>query len=335
MKMRFLIVLLWTVAVTVQTGFTQQPAVQIKAVSPDLLPRKLDSRTVPNPVQVSPKVISGGLPVGEAAFETLVDWGVRTVISVDAAKPDVATAKRYGLRYVHLPHGYDGVPDDRVRELAKAVRELPGLIYIHCHHGKHRSPAAATVACVAAGMIPPVDGVEILKLAGTSEGYQGLYQSAGSAAPIPPAELDRIDVQFRETVAVPPIAEAMVQLGHVHDHLKQIAAAGWRTPKNHPDLAPPHQALMLREHFTELLRTEEVRSQPLPFRRLLRRSEVDAEALHQLLVDWNPATNDSPPPKRVERLAKRIGEQCKACHVRYRDVPLGGKSPNRSGITGQ
>ncbi len=323
--MRFLIVLLWTIAVTVQTGFTQQPAGQIEGVSPDLLPRKLDSQAVPNPVQVHPKVISGGLPVGEAAFQTLVDWGVRTIVSVDAAKPDLATAKRYGLRYVHLPHGYDGVPDDRVRELAKAVRELPGLVYVHCHHGKHRSPAAASVACIAAGMIPPSDGLQILKLAGTSEGYRGLFQSAASAEAIPAGDLNRIEVEFRETVQVPPLAEAMVDLGHLHDHLKQIAAAGWRPPKNHPDLDPAHEALLLREQFTELLRTEQVQSQPLPFRRLLRRSEVDAQALHQLLSDWKPAETDSPPPKRVEQLAGRISEQCKACHVRYRDVPLGEK----------
>ena len=34
-------------------------------------------------------------------------------------------AKKYGMRYVHLPHGYDGIPEERIAELAKAVRDLP------------------------------------------------------------------------------------------------------------------------------------------------------------------------------------------------------------------
>ena len=56
--------------------------------------------------------------------------GVKTVISVDGAKPDVDLAKKHGMRYVHLPHGYDGVPDDRAKELAKAVRR-PGRPDLH------------------------------------------------------------------------------------------------------------------------------------------------------------------------------------------------------------
>ena len=114
---------------------------------------KLTARHLPNPVRVHEKVISGGLPEGDAAFAELKELGIKTVISVDGAKPDVPLAEKYGLQYVHLPHSYDGVPEQRAKELAKAVRDLPGPIYIHCHHGKHRSPAASAVACVGAGMI--------------------------------------------------------------------------------------------------------------------------------------------------------------------------------------
>ncbi|MEZ6069075.1 MAG: hypothetical protein R3C10_02145 [Pirellulales bacterium] len=133
---------------------------------------------LPNAVQLHPRVISGGLPEGDAAFAELEQLGVKTIISVDGAKPDVQAAARHGLRYVHLPHGYDGIPEERGRELAKAVRELDGPIYIHCHHGKHRSPAAATVACVSTGLLPANEAVAVLKLAGTSPNYRGLYESA-------------------------------------------------------------------------------------------------------------------------------------------------------------
>ena len=100
------------------------------------------------------------------------------MISVDGAQPQVELARKYGLRYVHLPHGYDGVSEKRAQELAKAVRDLPSPIYIHCHHGKHRSPAAATVACVGAGLLQRDQGLSVLRTAGTSDHYEGLYDSA-------------------------------------------------------------------------------------------------------------------------------------------------------------
>ena len=104
----------------------------------DAFPHKLTTAHLPNAVQIHQKVISGGQPEGEAGFAELARLGIKTVISVDGARPDVATAQSFGLRYVHLPHGYDGIPSERALELAKAVREFDGPIYIHCHHGKQR-----------------------------------------------------------------------------------------------------------------------------------------------------------------------------------------------------
>jgi len=62
---------------------------------------KLPTRHLPNAVRVHAKVISGGLP----ALEELRSLGVKTVVSVDGALPDLASAEKCGLRYVHLPHG--------------------------------------------------------------------------------------------------------------------------------------------------------------------------------------------------------------------------------------
>jgi protein tyrosine phosphatase (PTP) superfamily phosphohydrolase (DUF442 family) len=284
--------------------------------------KKLSAEHLPNAVQVHPRVISGGLPQGDAGFAELRDLGVKSVISVDGAKPDVETAAKYGLRYVHLPHGYDGIPQQRAQELAKAVRDLEGVVYIHCHHGRHRSPAAASVACVTAGLIDPSLAVRVLELAGTSANYRGLYQSASAARPLEEALLDALQVEFREMVNVPPIAEAMVALEHTHDNLGEIAAAGWRTPEGHPDLEPAHEALLLREHFTELLRTDEVQQQPEEFRQLLRESDAVAQKLEDELRAFKTAAGDATPPDSLGRLAERITANCKACHQKYRDVPL-------------
>jgi len=281
-------------------------------------PQKLAASHLPNAFQIHPKVISGGLPDGDAAFRELADLGVKTIISVDGATPDVETAKKYGLRYVHLPHGYDGIPEQRATELAKAVHDLPGPIYIHCHHGKHRSPAAAAVACVAAGLIDRTNAELVLRTAGTSENYRGLYQSARSARRLDEQLLATLKADFPETAAIPPLAEAMIAVEHTHDHLKQIAAASWKAPPEHPDVDPAHEALLLREHFTELLRLETVQKDPVEFQRYLKDSEAAAQELENQLRA--SAATDA----KAKTFAA-ISQACTACHQRFRDVPLGEK----------
>jgi hypothetical protein len=83
----------------------------------------------------------------------------------------------------------------------------------------------------------------------------------------------------------------MVAVEHAHDHLKQVQAAGWKVPPDHPDIDPPHEALLLREHLTELMRTEEVTSQTTEFVDIMRRSEADAIELEQSLRKGNVAIN--------------------------------------------
>ncbi len=289
-------------------------------------PAKIASDHLPNPVRLHERVISGGLPEGDAAFQELAELGVKTIISVDGMTPDVETAARFGLRYVHLPHGYDGVPAQRAKELAKAVRDLEGPIYIHCHHGKHRSPAAASVACVTAGLIPSAQAIPILELAGTNPSYQGLYTSAREASALDAALLDELQVEFREVQEIPPMAEAMVHLSHALDRLQLIADSGWKSPPTHPDLDPAHEALLIRELYTELLRTDEVAGEAEDFRGWLHDSEVAARKLEAALQEWQAdeayTTPSSKPPRRVSELAERISANCKACHAKYRDTPL-------------
>src|SRR5262245_3191207 len=112
----------------------------------DDTPKRVEAEGLPNLFRVTDKLLSGGAPDGDQGFASLQKMGVKTVISVDGARPDVERARKFGLRYVHLPIGYDGVPTEQGLKIARAVRDLPGLVFLHCHHGKHRSPAAAVVA---------------------------------------------------------------------------------------------------------------------------------------------------------------------------------------------
>lgn len=291
------------------TGVAQEGA------KPSVLPRQLAEQTLPNALQLNDRLISGGQPEGEAAFARLRELGVRTIISVDGATPAVATAEKYGLRYVHLPHGYDGITPERAAELAKAVRDLPGPIYIHCHHGKHRSPAAAATACRALGWLDAEQAAGILKLAGTSPHYLGLFAAVRETVPLNSTALDRLSVEFRPIEPLPEVAEAMVAMERHFDRLEQLAENGWQTLPQHPDLKSAHEALLLREQFTELLRTESVQAEPAAYREQLSAGEQIARQLEELLGRPWEEKLELPVRKTLEKLHAN----CTSCHRQFRD----------------
>jgi hypothetical protein len=284
--------------------------------------RRLETDHLPNVVVIHPQVFSGGSPAGQAAFAELRALGVKTIVSVDGAKPDAAAAAAVGLRYVHLPHGYDGIPAARAQQLAQAVRSLPGPIYIHCHHGKHRSPAAAAVACVGAGLIEPQDASRILEIAGTSRQYRGLFLAAEQASRFPATSLEVQEDTFVSHVPLPALAEAMVQMEQTLDHLQQFGEHGWQRLEKRPDLEPAHEALLLREHYTELARLDEVKARPAPFQALVATGESLTKNLERDLESW--VAQGRPPEARrgFHRAVTEIANNCKACHQSFRDVPL-------------
>jgi protein tyrosine phosphatase (PTP) superfamily phosphohydrolase (DUF442 family) len=258
-------------------------------------------------------VISGAQPEGDAAFRELADLGVKTLISVDGLKPDLESAHKYGMRYVHLPIGYDGVPKERALELAKAIRELPGSIYVHCHHGRHRGPAAAVVACVVAGKMDNGQAIRAMEMLGTGPQYIGLWASARESKGADAAELRDLKVEFRETSPIPPLADAMVGLDTVFERLLLCREAGWRKPPGHPDIDPPHEALRLREICVEILRTEECRTRPSEFRAWMERTKAESQDLEVLL-------RSSASPERAERALAALQQSCTDCHQPYRNV---------------
>lgn len=276
---------------------------------------KLEVPGVPNVIQVNAKVLSGGLPEGDQAFANLAAMNVKTIISVDGVTPDVETARKYGMRYIHLPHGYDGVPNMRAMELAKAVSGLQGKIFIHCHHGKHRSPTAAAVACVGAGLLAKEKAEDVLKAGGTDPHYLGLYESARKAKRFEPDELDALQTQFKEVVALPPIAKSMVDIDELNDRIARAEKNDWK-PAKASDKPIRHDVLLLREHFHELQRNPEVKKKPPEFVKSLQNGEMRLVELEEALSEKAPAT------AKVETLWKDVQRNCTTCHGKFRDVPL-------------
>ena len=138
---------------------------------------------------VAPGLYSGAEPHGEGHFAALARLGVKTVLSVDGPVPDAAAARRHGLRTVHVPIGYDGVPADAAARLSAVMARFgpagaaPGGVFVHCHHGKHRGPAGAAVCGLSAGLLDRTAALALLDAAGTSPRYAGLWESVASFAP--------------------------------------------------------------------------------------------------------------------------------------------------------
>lgn len=298
----FCIVLL--IACTPCFSFPQEPT----SVS------RIETKYLKNVIAVTGKIISGGQPEKAESFAELRDLGIKTIVSVDGLKPDAVTAKKFGMRYVHLPNGYDGITAQRVLELAKAFRDLPGPIYIHCHHGKHRSPAAAASACVTLGLLTPQQASQSLKLAGTNPGFQGLFKAVEEATPASNPVLDSVQVDFLEVSPVPPMAEMMVAIDQVFSRLVDAKKQNWtQLDSNATD------ALMLKEHYVEAGRLDETKAQPAPFTKLLLEGTTLIDSLEMELRRASSSEDSSVSRSQSTQLLSHIESNCVRCHEQFRN----------------
>jgi hypothetical protein len=292
----------------------QMPSLQGEPTSAEIRP--VEAAGLHNVFQVSNELYSGSGPEGDTGFAELRRLSVRTVISVDGAKPDVDAAARHGLRYVHLPFGYDGIPRDKVLALARAARDLPGPVYVHCHHGKHRGPAA--VAAIQLCTDPTWDAARAeawLRTAGTDPRYAGLVGLPRSLTRPTLEELAQVPADFPSVAPVPDLARVMVQVDEQWDHLKMVKSAGWSAPKDHPDIDPPHEAVQLAEHYREAARLTDAGRRGTDLAKRLGEAEAAATELEQALRT-KPVDSD-----RAERAFVRSAASCAGCHDHFRDRP--------------
>jgi protein tyrosine phosphatase (PTP) superfamily phosphohydrolase (DUF442 family) len=280
---------------------------------------KIVAKGLNNVYRITPQLYSGSSPEGEEGFRSLRTLGIKTIISVDGAKPDIDRAKKLGLRYVHLPVGYDGISQEQSLRLAKAMRELPGPVYIHCHHGKHRGPAAA-IAHLCLDESCGLDTVVAeMRRAGTDPHYTGLFASAKAFRRPSPQELEALPTEFPEVAKVAALAEMMVAVDERWENLKKVRAVGWKPPPDSPDLDPAHEALQLVEHYREASRLRQVRDRADEFRRWLAEAEKRASQLEGLLRAGREQ-NDLD-RAATEKVFRKVGDSCAQCHGKYRDAP--------------
>ncbi|HYE03654.1 MAG TPA: hypothetical protein VD963_10520 [Phycisphaerales bacterium] len=196
----------------------------------------------------APGVLVGPHPADDAAFAALRARGVRLIVSVDAVPPDLARAHTHSLRYAHLPISYSVIAPERTLALAALLDAPPGAVYVHCHHGRHRAPAAVAAALRGLGRISAGQAEALLSRAGTSTAYPGLWQTVRAQELLDPARVRAVDTQGLPR-SVPPGAftQCMIRADEAAANLELARAARWVPPPAHPDLAPAADAAQIAE----------------------------------------------------------------------------------------
>jgi protein tyrosine phosphatase (PTP) superfamily phosphohydrolase (DUF442 family) len=261
---------------------------------------------LPNLRSLGDDLWSGGTPDGDEGFQSLQDLGVKTIISVDGMRPDVERAHRFGMRYVHIPFGYGGIPHEQAVRLATAASDLPRPMYIHCHHGQHRGPAAAALMrrCPVGGWSAD-EAVAFLHNVGTDPKYEGLYASVRAEPPHAVGE-----AVFPEVAAIPDLTAHMVEIDDLWDGIKTAKANGWK-PAAEGSNSVAHLAVQVNEHFREAARLPDTPGRPETFRRLLTEAEQSSAALETALR----ANHTEAAGKAFDRTTAA----CAGCHREHRD----------------
>ena len=267
---------------------------------------------VPRYRRWSARLAQGGQPVGDAGYAALAAEGVSLVLSVDGQPPDREAAARHGLRVAHVPIGYDGIDVGEALQIVRASQEAPpGTVFIHCHHGKHRGPAAAALARISLDGVSSGQAVAGLEASECSPRYKGLYEvvrtfeapdaASLAACPAPP-----------EAVRPKGTRAAMVELSHLWEGLEAARKVGWRQPPEHPDVDPAHQATLVWESLRELHRASlKDPARAGAYSDLAGESELSARELRDALE----ADQRLLATQRAEALADR----CDTCHADFRN----------------
>jgi protein tyrosine phosphatase (PTP) superfamily phosphohydrolase (DUF442 family) len=254
---------------------------------------------------------SGGEPGSELAYKQLASLGIKAVISVDAVPPNNELADKYGIRIVHLPIGYDGISDLRSRQLARAIATLSGPIYVHCHHGKHRGPAALAVGAIGSGKMTTQQAIEFMTNVGTSENYPGLWRAVEHAKLMEKSVLADSSIELPEQADIGDFASAMAEIDRLNELLWLCAENDFKAPKDHPDLVPESLAGQIHNLLRSLEADKITIDEGVIFQELLFdsrdfasqiESQIAVGEIQNAMLSMDTLTNS-----------------CVRCHERYRD----------------
>tara|TARA_R110002096_G_scaffold108799_1_gene238114 strand:- start:5852 stop:7015 length:1164 start_codon:yes stop_codon:yes gene_type:complete len=256
-------------------------------------------------------LVCGGVPEGDQGFATLQAMGIQTIISVDGATPDLKRAAAHGMRYVHLPISYDSVSTERQTQLAQAITNLKGPIFVHCHHGKHRSGAGLGTALVRSGLMSVDEVTARMQASGTSPSYEGLWQAVRDAQPLSAEQLQADPDSFPSLTQVTGMVAIMSEIDQVIDLVKQAHEAGWKAPDDHPDLVAPKETARLHQLFRRLRDEPESLNHASEYQSMLGDSIAASKKLDDAVRNGNAL--------QAEQSLSTLSQGCKTCHRSFRN----------------
>jgi len=149
---------------------------------------KLSVEGVNNVYRLSPRIITGGQPNGEAGFAELQKLGVKTIVSVTDVTPDEEAAKKYGMKYVHVPMDYEGISPEQREKILGAATETSEPVYIHCNSGRNRGATAAAICLIGVEGKSNEEAILWMRTRGVDEEKQELYEAVRNYSPEPTTE---------------------------------------------------------------------------------------------------------------------------------------------------
>jgi len=275
-----------------------------------------------NVFRLSDNIISGSEPHGEKAFAWIAALGVKTILTVDGKKPDAEVAKKFGMRYVHVPIQYKGITEDEMLRIAKTFREVESPFFVHCFHGKHRGPTAAAVGrLILDGASREQALAEMRQWCGTSAKYEGLYGALASSMIPHAAETEALDWDFPETRPFTGFREMMIDISRSYDHLLNLSKRSWEGDPRHPDVDALNEARKLFEFFEQGQDLDEVQAEPEDFRRWLDESAVVSEELRDTLEQRRSAVEQGTvsTDEELQEIFDSVSSLCSRCHYVYRN----------------
>jgi len=254
-------------------------------------------------LQISPDIYSGAQPKTDDAFRSLKELGIKTIVSVDAARPNEEAALAEGMRYIHIPIGYDAIPEAASLAYAQLMREVELPVFIHCHHGRQRGPAASAIALRASTGCSSEAALAVLHAAGTSKKYEGLWRDVEAWTP---SALDAEPVVLSALHELPAFTVKMAGIDRTWDTIKQLREEDWESVS----LVPQTQLLLQQlQDCAGLNPAEHIEDQELhrgldDVVSFAERMQVAAEALDKDLL---------------EESYRDLRASCNDCHADYRN----------------
>jgi|MDSW01.2.fsa_nt_gb protein tyrosine phosphatase (PTP) superfamily phosphohydrolase (DUF442 family) len=269
----------------------------------------IENKDVPRLYDLGDGIFSGGTPSSDSGYAFLASLGVKVLVCVDGAKPDVEMAKKYGMKYVHIPIEYSDVTEHDQLSVKRLIKDYPDeLIYVHCHHGRHRGPTMAAIALLERTSCSVDRALNVLEVAGTSLDYPGLWRDVRYWQRTNPDSLP-------ELYSIAPLesfSATMALLDRNFDRVKLLRLNDWKVPATHPDLVVSREL----QQTIDLLQDSKKQT-PLEwasnedFHRRMVESIQYAEELANAVANKKSVA--------ARNLYEDLKSSCSHCHRKYRN----------------